>query len=117
MVVTAAALGCGEKPSPDALFGRWYNHRPDYADRYFELAPERVIFGTGPYTASYHMVESIERVSRAPEPVWEVQYLSDAGEPVPLRITEVAGGQLRLRLGGSRDVWRRDAPKRREEAS
>lgn len=73
------ASGCAtpSEELPAEVLGRWATTEPRYADRFFELQPEILRFGTG---GNGSEVYSIRRVDAEPHPrgrLFRVTYLVD----------------------------------------
>ncbi len=73
-------LGCGTKPYltlPDELVGVWKTSAPKYADRYFELKRDTIVFGTGGGTASRHVIDRIEEAREGYQTLYTIFYTDD----------------------------------------
>lgn len=61
--LVATSLGCqsgNEQTIPDGLSGVWVTSHPKYADRYFQLKDDVIIFGTGKETIELHALMNID---------------------------------------------------------
>jgi len=77
VALVALAAGCGTQRSsalPEELVGVWRTPTPPYADRYFELRRDAVVFGTGEGTAATHPVDRVEATRQGPLLLYTVFY-------------------------------------------
>ena len=74
-------LGCGTKPYsttlPSELVGVWKTSAPKYADRYFELRSDMIVFGTGGGTVSRHVIKRIEEAREGDQTLYTIFYTED----------------------------------------
>lgn len=95
-------LGCTpghEKTVPEDLLGVWTTSEPKYADRFFELAKDAIIFGTGGDDFDVYPVESVERTRDEEGLVYNIRYLNREGQPYTFSIYYDAShhGVIRLK--------------------
>lgn len=97
---------------PDTLVGVWRTSAPSHADRYLEIEPDFVTFGTSGYTMD---VRSLERVHSEPaEPSEQgrrvtLVYRSADGERAELRVVHDPGPPPTLRFSNRPQLWTREA--------
>ena len=63
VAISATFLGCQYRllnSVPEDLIGVWKTAERKYADRYFELKKDRIIFSTGGWKVTAHPIERIE---------------------------------------------------------
>ncbi|MFQ5930299.1 MAG: hypothetical protein ACE5MK_11420 [Acidobacteriota bacterium] len=83
--VLATFLGCEFRENtivPEELIGVWKTAETRYADRFFELNRDVVIFGTGGHTSTVHAILSIEteEVREEAKTLYILYYLSSEGQ-------------------------------------
>jgi hypothetical protein len=79
----AAILGCQpatEKTIPDDLLGMWKTSEPEYADRFFELKKDEIIFATGENNTDTYSVASVEQAHDEEGILYNVHYLNLEGQ-------------------------------------
>ncbi|MDQ7844493.1 MAG: hypothetical protein QN141_12110 [Armatimonadota bacterium] len=77
VVLVALTAGCGTRRSstvPEELVGVWRTPTPPYADRYFELRPDAIVFGTGEGGSSSHPIDRVESRRQGPLTLYTVFY-------------------------------------------
>ena len=98
LVFSVLAVGC-TAPSEDLpveVLGRWMTTEPRYADRFFEIQPEILRFGTGDNGSE---VYSIRRVDTQPDPdgrLFSVIYLVDGEDMLFAFHYDTATSTIRL---------------------
>ncbi len=81
--VCATFLGCSFHSvvsMPEDLIGVWKTAEKKYADRYFELRAERVIFSTGGWGVTAHPIDRIEEYSEDGKILYIVYYPNEEGD-------------------------------------
>ncbi len=81
--IVTAFFGCqsgGNRAVPDELLGVWKTSAPKYADRFFELKKDAVIFATGEGNVSVHAIVNIEQVREDKQILYTIYYTNQAGE-------------------------------------
>ncbi len=66
---------------PEDLIGVWKTADKRYADRYFELHADRVIFSTGGWGVTAHPIDRIEEHHEDGKILYIIYYPSEEGEP------------------------------------
>jgi len=64
---------------PQELMGIWRTEASLYQDRYLELAPDEVRFGTGEDSFAHHQVAEVRRLDTVEGVGYRITYLSDQG--------------------------------------
>ncbi|MDA2929224.1 hypothetical protein MYX84_04615 [Acidobacteria bacterium AH-259-O06] len=83
--ILATFLGCQFQENtivPDELIGVWKTAETRYADRFFELKKNQVIFGIGGHNSTVHAVLNIEteEVQEEAKTLYILDYLSSEGQ-------------------------------------
>ena len=79
----ATFLGCSFHrvvSMPEDLIGVWMTAEKRYADRYFELREDRVIFSTGGWGVTAHPIDRIEEHNDNGEILYIIYYPSEEGD-------------------------------------
>jgi hypothetical protein len=79
----AAIVGCQpatEKTIPDDLLGVWKTSEPKYADRFFELKKDAIIFATRENNTDTYSVASIEQTHDEGGVLYNIHYLNLEGQ-------------------------------------
>ena len=79
----AAIVGCQpatEKTIPDDLLGMWKTSEPEYADRFFELKKDEIIFATGENNTDTYSVASVEQAHDEGGLLYNIHYLNLEGQ-------------------------------------
>jgi len=82
LAMATLVAGCGAQQSstlPEELVGVWRTPTPPYADRYFELQPRAISFGTGGGSAPTHVIDSVEMTRQGHQTLYTVTY-RDGGQ-------------------------------------
>ena len=83
VVVLTAVIGfqCKQAATvPDSLVGVWETAAPRYADRFFEIKKNHIIFGTGEGNFDVQRIKSIEETGGAKSTAYTIHY-ANPGEP------------------------------------
>jgi hypothetical protein len=104
----------------------WHSSAEAYQDRYFEVRPDWVIFGTGKYTMDMRPLETV-RAEQSEEPdaktLYTLRYLDADQEIVEVRVHYAPGPPEVLRFQNRQELWMRaalpasTAPPRRSSSS
>jgi len=101
-------LGCHAQQQstlPGELVGVWKTTAPKYADRYFELKSDTIVFGTGGRTRSMHAIDSIEQTREGHLTLYTIFYTEDGARSQWSFYYDPARGQS-IRLRNQTDiVW------------
>ncbi|MFQ5801538.1 MAG: hypothetical protein ACE5JQ_01415 [Candidatus Methylomirabilales bacterium] len=79
----ATIVGCQpatEKTIPDDLLGVWKTSEPKYADRFFEIKKDALIFGTGGDNTDIYSVASVEQAHDDVGLLYNIHYLNLEGQ-------------------------------------
>ncbi len=111
LTVLLLLSGCGRgriKEVPPELLGIWYTDAPAYRDRYMELRPTEIIFGTGPGSADIHTINGLRRRAATGHIDFTIYYNNEEGQEYDFSlIFEYSeGGQIIL-PNQRNMVWRR----------
>ena len=94
---------------PRELMGIWRTEAPNYEDRYLELAPGEVRFGTGGDSFALHQVAEVRKLDSLEGADYRITYLSDEGLESYLSLRyHPAAAELSL-INQPQLVWRRTA--------
>jgi hypothetical protein len=80
LALSTLLIACGTKKHPtlpEELVGVWKTSAPKYADRYFELQRNTIIFGTGEGTTSTHLIDSVEEARKGDQILYTISYTED----------------------------------------
>ena len=82
---------------PENLQGVWRTSDPAHADRFVELTPVTVSFGTGDGTVSTGLIKKIDEDARERETVYTITYRGETGDSKVSLIYEPSKRVLRLK--------------------
>jgi hypothetical protein len=83
LVLLAMIFGCqsgSEKTVPDVLLGVWKTSEPKYADRFFELTKDTIIFGIGGDGADTYPIASVEETRDEEGLLYNIHYQNREGQ-------------------------------------
>lgn len=83
LVFLVTIFGCqsgSENAIPDVLLGVWKTSEPKYADRFFELKKDEIIFGIGGDEANTYRVASVEKTHDEEGLLYNIFYLNPEGQ-------------------------------------
>jgi hypothetical protein len=114
VAIVLATIACGpsNEELPEALVGVWRTDAPRYADRYLELQPGFVTFGTGPVSMDLYALASVSSEPVKPPArgrLYTLVYTDGEGLPSSLRLIHDERNPSVLRLAHRREQWKRDA--------
>ena len=111
----AILLACGptvEDAVPNQLQGRWITSEPKYQDRYFEIQPDRMIWGVGEFDLDAHPIEKIESQPQVAGKIrYWLHYTENEGYPNALEIELCLVPKAELRFVNRPEVWTRAPPR------
>lgn len=113
VVLVMALSGCGpEKLAavPAELVGRWTTDYDQYTDRYIELQPNVVRFGTGEDTFVEHTVLRLEREEKEGVMEYTVFYLDQNMEQAEWKFVHDRGRGNVIRLMNPKMEWTKQPP-------
>lgn len=114
LALLTAMLGCTpghEKTVPQDLLGVWTTSEPKYADRFFELTKDAIIFGTGGDNFEVYSVESVERTRDEEGLVYNIRYLNHVGQPYAFSIYYDPSNRGVIRFKHQKHfAWTREEP-------
>ena len=108
LLVLSACQSGGKTAVPDDLIGVWETTTPSYADRFFEIKADRVIFGTGGNTSDAYPISKmkIEKDSRDQQTVYIICYKNTAGQEYKFSFYYDPANQGRIRFKNQSEmVW------------
>ncbi len=74
-------IQCDEPdPLPDALVGRWVTEEPKYADRFFELTKNVVVFGKGYEYLDIRRIRRVVESQTSGGALYSITYANDKGK-------------------------------------
>ncbi|MBW2266666.1 MAG: hypothetical protein JRF28_11010 [Deltaproteobacteria bacterium] len=93
---------------PDEMAGRWASDSPKYKDRYLELSPVSVVYGTGVDTIDVNFVQSIEKQFEGGKTVYTIHYKSSTGEEGKISFFCNLSNNGEIRLKGQKEMtWKK----------
>lgn len=92
---------------PEELVGVWRTSTPPYADRYMELTPQQVKFGSDIEGGTAHLVDEVREVSTSKNREFEIQYLSAEGLEYHLSLNYSSSDQIVRLKNQPQMAWRR----------
>ena len=112
IALLAAMVGCEsgkEKTVPDDLLGVWKTSEPRYADRFFELRKDAIIFGTGGDNADTYPVDSVEKTHDEEGLLYHIYYLNLEGEQYTFSIYHDTTNHGVIRLKNQKHfAWKKE---------
>jgi hypothetical protein len=102
-----AAFACGSPndPLPEEVIRIWRNSAPGYAENYFEIRKEFILFGIDPYQFKIHEITGVQLKASARETELRIEYRAADGGAVPLLLVYTPGNPPRLRIGARPEQW------------
>ena len=107
MVLSACQRG-GRVTIPEDLIGVWETRAPAYADRFFEITTDRVIFATGENTSDAYPISKmkIEKDSREQKNIYIICYKNTAGQEYKFAFYYDPANQGTIRFKNQSDmIW------------
>jgi hypothetical protein len=109
LLVAAFLVACGGASNhvPEELIEIWTTDTAAYKDRYFELRPKTLIFGTGDDMLKMHRIEHVEATPTAPGSIeYAVDYLVEDGETAQIKFVHTAGPPATIRMANHSEIWK-----------
>lgn len=102
MALLASACSPGAETAPEVpgfLLGRWRTTEPRYADRYFEIRPRTIAFGTGEGDEEVHAILEIDRAREGENVLFTIRHLNEQGQPYSFAFyyDEARDGSIRFK--------------------
>ncbi len=97
LLVLMASFSPKPKEVPVELLGIWTTKDAGHSDRFFEVSPVTVSFGTGNGTVSTGFIQKFEVAFEGRETVYAITYKGDDGESKLWLNYDPASGVLRFR--------------------
>jgi hypothetical protein len=109
-------LSCSRAPAPAGqLIGVWKTDDPKYADRFFEITRENIIFGTGGDSSSTHRIVDLEQEQEDGAVLYAIHYLNEDGQEYKLALRYIPSTGA-VRFGNQRQFeWTRGSRGQREK--
>ena len=111
-VACLLAGGChrGHTTVPQVLLGVWTSSSPEYGDRYIEIRPDTIIFGTGGTNSKRYRILGCERSKTREGLLYTLEFVGTSSGPFrrPLYYLPVGRGRLRFKNEPS-VVWDRSS--------
>jgi hypothetical protein len=97
-LLTAGCHGSDGKV-PDVLLGVWTSSSPGYSDRYIEIRPDSITFGTGGTTSVRYEIRGCERNQTPDGPLYVLEFEGTSGGAFrrPLYYSPEGGGRLKFK--------------------
>lgn len=96
-----ATVGCHRNSGrvPQKLLGVWTSSSPGYSDRYIEIRPDTIIFGTGGTRSQGYRILRCERQETPDGPLYILEFSGVSGGPFrrPLYYLPEGGGKLKFK--------------------
>jgi hypothetical protein len=103
--------GCGReriKEAPPELLGVWRTDHPDYRDRYMEIRPREIVFGTGAGTSATYLINRLRLSETESRIDYTIYYDNEEGQEYAFSIIYEYQGGGQIMLPNQRNmVWRR----------
>ena len=110
LIVTIA--GC--KPAngqtvPEHLLGVWKTTHPKYADRYFEIRKDVIIFGQGEGKSEFHAIASVDQSAEGKSTLYTITHISHDGQRFTFAFSYLPDDNGALRFKNQKDItWMRE---------
>ena len=115
LAVACALAACRprEITIPDGLIGVWTTEAPRYQDRFFDLRPEKVIFGTGNGNSNSNPIVAIETAEEDGHLRYNIDYWGSEGQEYTFSFyyDPANGGVITLKNQRNID-WRKERRQR-----
>ena len=106
-VVLGVAIACVTSPGcrrhdrgvPAVLLGVWTSSSPGYSDRYIDIRPDMIIFGTGGTRSQGYRILGCERRETPDGPLYILEFKGVSAGPYrrPLYYISEGGGRLKFK--------------------
>jgi hypothetical protein len=106
-VVLGVVIACVTSPGcrrrghevPEVLLGVWTSSSPGYSDRYIDIRPDAIIFGTGGTTSRGYRILGCERRVTPDGPLYILEFTGVSSGPYrrPLYYISKGRGQLKFK--------------------
>lgn len=110
----ATTLGCHSgdgKTVPEHLLGVWKTTHPKYADRYFEIRKDVVIFGQGEGKSEFHAIASVDQSAEGKSTLYTITHVSHDGQRFTFAFYYYPDDHKALRFKNQKDIeWTREKP-------
>jgi hypothetical protein len=83
--ITLVATICGCQPGnghtvPEHLLGVWKTSHPKYADRYFEIRKDVIIFGQGEGKSEFHAIADVDQSADGESTLYTITHVNHDGQ-------------------------------------
>lgn len=111
--ILLAVSGCGSKSTETLLSelkGVWKTTAPQYADRFWEIRGNEIIFGTGGESFTSHTVFRVAEVVRDGKSLYTIFYSNPEGQEYRLSLYYNSGGdEAAVRFKNQQQIeWTRE---------
>ena len=110
--ILIALSGCksgNDRAILNELAGVWKTTAPQYADRFWEIRGDEIIFGTGGESFTSHTVFRVREVIRDGKSLYTISYSSPAGQEYRLSLYYKSGGEAAVRFKNQQQIeWTRE---------
>ncbi len=110
LTVLSACQPAGKMAVPEELIGVWETTAPTYADRFFEIKTDEVIFSTGEETFDTYPISKmkIDKDRKEQKPLYVICYKNPAGQEYKFSFYYDPANQGTIRFKNQREmVWMR----------
>lgn len=111
-VLATGCSGCseqGKKEIPAELIGVWKTSHARYADRFFEIRTEELVFGTGGQTSVTYPLTRFVSTESDTGTVYMIYYENEKGEESSMKMLYSGeGGGTLMDLNQTELIWKRE---------
>jgi hypothetical protein len=106
----ALLLACARQQVPAELIDVWRTRAPGYEDRFLEVRPEAILFGTGGGTSSGFYLDRVEVEPDDGDRLrCTLHYRLPEGEVTQVQLAFEPGPPATLRVGNLDEAWHRES--------
>jgi hypothetical protein len=83
IALLTTTLGChsgDRKTVPDNILGVWKTSHPKYADRYFEIRKDVIIFEQGEGKSEFHAIADVDQSANGESTLYTITHVSHDGQ-------------------------------------
>jgi len=94
---------------PEDLIGQWHTPDANYADRFFEINPVSISFGTGEGTVTTGFIKKVRAVQQGARTLYTISYTTDGTVYQLAFYYEIAKKDRVIRFRNQEDIaWTKD---------